>query len=402
MSSLPVQFAPETPLDEALIVPETPEAHVGLSLVPPLQGVEIEPAPNSILELVEHTDPNIVDRSAVHSRSRTTESGPLPEDLVKIYLNQIDKFPLLTKADEARLAQIMEKGAAAKNKLPTSHSADEKLRLRGDALKGEKAKDQFIKANLLLVVRFAKRYQSKGVPLLDLIQEGNLGLIHAVEKFDWRKGFKFSTYAEWWIKQAINTGMPDNVGGSMRIPQKSKEQMNTLYKWRQILSRDGQHEPSIEELAGASGLKEERIIELLSAPTVNASLDEPVGEDNDTQRGELIADPNSSNDTDQLITDISKSQRLKQLFADTNSANDLDQLFNDILTSQRLKELFADLTPDERKMLALNRGLIDDNTYNYAKLSKMFGISGREVERRMAVINQKLAEVTASASSDTN
>ena len=141
------------------------------------------------------------------------------EDLVRLYLTDIGQYPLLTKDDEVRLAQAIEKGVEARQKLESSEevSAVEKRDLKRNARNGEKAERQFVQSNLRLVVSIAKKYQASGLPLLDLIQEGNLGLMHAVEKFDWRKGFKFSTYATWWIRQAITRGIA-NTGRTIRLP----------------------------------------------------------------------------------------------------------------------------------------------------------------------------------------
>ncbi|MGI8939886.1 MAG: sigma-70 family RNA polymerase sigma factor, partial [Iamia sp.] len=131
------------------------------------------------------------------------------EDLVRLYLTDIGQYPLLTKADEVRLAQAIEAGAEARTKLDSGDKVTpaKKRELRRTARDGEGAERTFVQSNLRLVVSIAKKYQASGLPLLDLIQEGNLGLMHAVEKFDWRKGFKFSTYATWWIRQAITRGI---------------------------------------------------------------------------------------------------------------------------------------------------------------------------------------------------
>src|SRR5438309_7264069 len=141
------------------------------------------------------------------------------EDLVRLYLTDIGQYPLLTKDDEVRLAQAIEGGNAARCELEkgSSISASKKRELRRSVTEGEQAQRTFVQSNLRLVVSIAKKYQASGLPLLDLIQEGNLGLMHAVEKFDWRKGFKFSTYATWWIRQAITRGIA-NTGRTIRLP----------------------------------------------------------------------------------------------------------------------------------------------------------------------------------------
>ena len=142
------------------------------------------------------------------------------EDLVRLYLTDIGQYTLLTKDDEVRLAKQIEAGKAAATELENSKelTAARKRELRRAAREGEDAERSFVQSNLRLVVSIAKKYQASGLPLLDLIQEGNLGLMHAVEKFDWRKGFKFSTYATWWIRQAITRGIA-NTGRTIRLPE---------------------------------------------------------------------------------------------------------------------------------------------------------------------------------------
>jgi DNA-directed RNA polymerase sigma subunit (sigma70/sigma32) len=155
------------------------------------------------------------------------------EDLVRLYLSDIGKHPLLTKADEARLAQAIEEGNAAREEVQKLEEKGEKLTVarkrefRNKIREGDEATQTFIQANLRLVVSIAKKYQASGLPLLDLIQEGNLGLMHAVEKFDWRKGFKFSTYATWWIRQAITRGIA-NTGRTIRLPVHAGDQLSLL------------------------------------------------------------------------------------------------------------------------------------------------------------------------------
>jgi DNA-directed RNA polymerase sigma subunit (sigma70/sigma32) len=143
------------------------------------------------------------------------------EDLVRLYLTDIGQYPLLTKDDEVRLAQAIEAGVAARTEVENTKAKDltaaRKRELRRAVRAGDDAQRTFVQSNLRLVVSIAKKYQASGLPLLDLIQEGNLGLMHAVEKFDWRKGFKFSTYATWWIRQAITRGIA-NTGRTIRLP----------------------------------------------------------------------------------------------------------------------------------------------------------------------------------------
>ena len=156
------------------------------------------------------------------------------EDLVRLYLTDIGQYPLLTKEDEVRLAQAIEAGAEARaefESIDTELTPAKKRELRRAMQKGEQAERTFVQSNLRLVVSIAKKYQASGLPLLDLIQEGNLGLMHAVEKFDWRKGFKFSTYATWWIRQAITRGIA-NTGRTIRLPVHAGDTLARLQKAR--------------------------------------------------------------------------------------------------------------------------------------------------------------------------
>ena len=173
------------------------------------------------------------------------------EDLVRLYLTDIGQYPLLTKDDEVRLAQLIEKGNAAREQLNTAKGLTpaKKRELRRGARHGDDAQQTFVQSNLRLVVSIAKKYQASGLPLLDLIQEGNLGLMHAVEKFDWRKGFKFSTYATWWIRQAITRGIA-NTGRTIRLPVHAGDTLARLQKARSRLELKLGRPATLAELAG--------------------------------------------------------------------------------------------------------------------------------------------------------
>jgi RNA polymerase primary sigma factor len=172
------------------------------------------------------------------------------EDLVRVYLDEIGRHELLTKDDEARLAQDIDAGRAARAKLdePGPIKRSERRKLEETAQRGADARREFIQSNLRLVVSIAKKYQASGLPLLDLVQEGNLGLMHAVEKFDWRKGFKFSTYATWWIRQAIQRGIA-NTGRTIRLPAHAGDNLLRLHRVRAQLESELEREPTVAELA---------------------------------------------------------------------------------------------------------------------------------------------------------
>ena len=186
------------------------------------------------------------------------------EDLVRLYLNDIGKHSLLTKDDEARLAQAIEAGRAARAEMGASRqlTVPRKRELRRAIREGDEAAETFVKANLRLVVSIAKKYQAAELPLLDLVQEGNLGLMHAVEKFDWRKGFKFSTYATWWIRQAITRGIA-NTGRTVRLPVHAGDLLTRVTKARGRLEGQLGRRPTSAELANDLELEEEKVIEIL-------------------------------------------------------------------------------------------------------------------------------------------
>jgi len=212
-------------------------------------------------------------------------------DLVRVYLNEIGKVSLLTAADEVELAKRIEAGLYANHLLDTHsrYGVARRRELRGVAVDGERAKDHLLRANLRLVVSLAKRYTGHGMPFLDLIQEGNLGLIRAVEKFDYTKGFKFSTYATWWIRQAISRAMADQ-SRTIRLPVHLVEQVNKLQRIRRELNQSLGREATNSELAGELDLTEERILELIDLSRDLVSLDQTVGTDDDASLGDFIAD----------------------------------------------------------------------------------------------------------------
>jgi len=255
-----------------------------------------EPAVDTVDAAVEATPDPGLDQHDEDTDVATRPTADLDEiaasaDLVRVYLNEIGKVALLTAADEVELAKRIEAGLYAGHLLSASNnfSTARKRELRALVIDGERAKDHLLRANLRLVVSLAKRYTGHGMPFLDLIQEGNLGLIRAVEKFDYAKGFKFSTYATWWIRQAISRAMADQ-SRTIRLPVHLVEQVNKLQRIRreknQELGRDANH----AELAHELDITEERVRELLDLSRDLVSLDQTVGADDDASLGDFIAD----------------------------------------------------------------------------------------------------------------
>ena len=214
------------------------------------------------------------------------------EDLVRLYLTDIGQYPLLTKEGEVRLAQQIEKGVDARSELDVSGDKVAPARrreLRRSVRRGDEAVRTFVQSNLRLVVSIAKKYQASGLPLLDLIQEGNLGLMHAVEKFDWRKGFKFSTYATWWIRQAITRGIA-NTGRTIRLPVHAGDTLARLQKARSRLELKFGRPATLAELAVEVEMSEEKVTEALRFAAEPLSLSEPLREDGDAELGDVVED----------------------------------------------------------------------------------------------------------------
>jgi RNA polymerase primary sigma factor len=237
------------------------------------------------------------------------------EDLVRLYLNEIGKHALLTKDDEARLGQLIEASREARAELeagkPSSRAVERRLRAAVRA--GDEAAQTFINANLRLVVSIAKRYQAAELPLLDLIQEGNLGLIHAVEKFDWRKGFKFSTYATWWIRQAIGRGI-DNTGRTIRLPSHAGDNIRRVHRVRADLESQLGRQPTLEELARAVDETEKSVADLLTAGQDVLSLSQPIGDDGETELADVVADGGGPTPFD-LVADSLLPEEVARLLA---------------------------------------------------------------------------------------
>jgi RNA polymerase sigma factor (sigma-70 family) len=214
------------------------------------------------------------------------------EDLVRLYLSDIGHYPLLNKGDEVRLAKTIETGLRARRELAAAGRSPVPARrreLRRQVRDGEEAQRAFVMSNLRLVVSIAKKYQASGLPLLDLIQEGNLGLMHAVEKFDWRKGFKFSTYATWWIRQAITRGVA-NTGRTIRLPVHAGDTLTRLQKARTRLELKLGRPPTQAELSIDLELPEDKVLEALRFALEPLSLSEPLRDDGDAQLGDVVED----------------------------------------------------------------------------------------------------------------
>ncbi len=313
-------------------------------------------------EGAEETDVVIVPatakaRAAAREAEDLDAQGP-SADLVRVYLNGIGKTALLTAEQEVDLAKRIEAGVFAAHKLQTTSrlSGQRKADLRAVVRAGNSARNHLLVANLRLVVSLAKRYTGRGMPLLDLIQEGNLGLIRAVEKFDYTKGFKFSTYATWWIRQAISRGMADQ-GRTIRLPVHLVEQVNKLSRLKRELHQQLGRDATMAELAEESGIPEEKIADLLDHARDPVSLDMPVGSDEEAPLGDFIEDSESTSAEAHVV------------------ASFMHEDINKVLHT---------LDEREQSVVRLRYGLDDGRPRTLDEIGRVFGISRervRQIER---------------------
>ena len=245
------------------------------------------------------------------TRRRSAESEAR-KDPIRQYLDEIGAYPLLTAEDEVTLAKAIERGIKAETALEQDNlKADDRIKLEVLARRGYDARQNFIRSNLRLVVSIAKRYSKAGLPLLDLIQEGNLGLIRAVEKFEYRKGFKFSTYATWWIRQAITRAIADK-GRTIRVPVHMMDTITQVNSAENILIKKMGRKPTPEEIAQESGLTVPKVLEAIKVSPEPVSIFEPVGDD-DAMLGDFIEDQEAMAPFDVVANGIRKDDLLKVL-----------------------------------------------------------------------------------------
>ncbi|WP_024874566.1 sigma-70 family RNA polymerase sigma factor [Saccharomonospora piscinae] len=281
-------------------------------------------------------------------------------DLVRVYLNGIGKTALLTAGEEVDLAKRIEAGVFAQHMLDSAGELSRQRRseLAAVVRDGDRAKTHLLQANLRLVVSLAKRYTGRGMPLLDLIQEGNLGLIRAVEKFDYTKGFKFSTYATWWIRQAITRGMADQ-GRTIRLPVHLVEQVNKLARIKRDLHQRLGREATNEELAAESGIAAHKVSNLLDHARDPVSLDMPVGTEEDAPLGDFIED---------------------------SEATDAESTVISTLLQDDLRRVLATLDDREQQVIRLRYGLDDGQPRTLDQIGKHFSLSRervRQIEREV-------------------
>lgn len=315
------------------------------------------------------------DEVEVEKIDLSVPEGVSVEDPVRMYLKEIGKVPLLSADEEIELAQNMEDGAVATEKINVlkgrldGASEEEKAEikqeiktLQRDVDKGADAKKRLAEANLRLVVSIAKRYVGRGMLFLDLIQEGNLGLIKAVEKFDYKKGYKFSTYATWWIRQAITRAIADQAR-TIRIPVHMVETINKLIRVSRQLLQELGREPSPEEIAKEMNMPVERVREILKISQEPVSFETPIGEEEDSHLGDFIKDDNVPVPADAAAFTLLKEQ---------------------------LEEVLGTLTEREQKVLTLRFGLEDGRARTLEEVGKEFNVTRERIRQIEAKALRKL------------
>ena len=315
------------------------------------------------------------DEIEVEKIDLSVPDGVSIEDPVRMYLKEIGKVPLLSAEEEIELAKNMEAGAVAKEKIAILKSREENAteeelaeikeeikNLQKDLDAGDEAKKRLAEANLRLVVSIAKRYVGRGMLFLDLIQEGNLGLIKAVEKFDYRKGYKFSTYATWWIRQAITRAIADQAR-TIRIPVHMVETINKLIRVSRQLLQELGREPSPEEIAAEMNMPVERVREILKISQEPVSLETPIGEEEVSHLGDFIQDDNVPVPADAAAFTLLKEQ---------------------------LEEVLGTLTEREQKVLTLRFGLEDGRARTLEEVGKEFNVTRERIRQIEAKALRKL------------
>ncbi|GAA3497950.1 RNA polymerase sigma factor [Streptomyces prasinosporus] len=283
------------------------------------------------------------------------ETGGPSSDLFRQYLREIGRIPLLTAAEEVELARRVEAGLFAEEKLRLTPDLDSRLAHDLDRLvvMGRMAKRRLIEANLRLVVSVAKRYVGRGLTMLDLVQEGNLGLIRAVEKFDYARGYKFSTYATWWIRQAMSRALADQAR-TIRVPVHVVELINRVVRVQRRMLQERGHEPTPEEVAAHLDLPPERIGEVLRLAQEPVSLHAPVGEEDDVALGDLIEDGDAASPVESAAF---------------------------LLLREHLEAVLSTLGERERKVVQLRYGLVDGRPRTLEEIGRLFGVTRERIRQ---------------------
>ncbi|MYW16425.1 sigma-70 family RNA polymerase sigma factor [Streptomyces sp. SID2955] len=342
-----------------------PEAVAAEQAEPPAEALAEEP-----VELVEPEEPEEPEGAGPAAALRETEeaaepaeapaavraeSGGPSADLFRQYLREIGRIPLLTAAEEVELARRVEAGLFAEERLGGAEDLDSELALDLDRLvvMGRMAKRRLIEANLRLVVSVAKRYVGRGLTMLDLVQEGNLGLIRAVEKFDYARGYKFSTYATWWIRQAMSRALADQAR-TIRVPVHVVELINRVVRVQRRMLQERGCEPTADEVAAHLDLAPERVGEVLRLAQEPVSLHAPVGEEDDVALGDLIEDGDATSPVESAAF---------------------------LLLREHLEAVLSTLGERERKVVQLRYGLADGRPRTLEEIGRIFGVTRERIRQ---------------------
>ncbi|MFF9670622.1 RNA polymerase sigma factor [Streptomyces eurythermus] len=338
---------------------DEPDAETGVLVAVPPQGrAGLDPEPAAEEEAppdAEGPDESDEQPEAEVAVVARAESGGPSADLFRQYLREIGRIPLLTAAEEVELARRVEAGLFAEEKLSTTPDLDSELALDLDRLvvMGRMAKRRLIEANLRLVVSVAKRYVGRGLTMLDLVQEGNLGLIRAVEKFDYARGYKFSTYATWWIRQAMSRALADQAR-TIRVPVHVVELINRVVRVQRRMLQERGCEPTAEEVGAHLDLTPERVREVLRLAQEPVSLHAPVGEEDEVALGDLIEDGDAASPVESAAF---------------------------LLLREHLDAVLSTLGERERKVVQLRYGLADGRPRTLEEIGRLFGVTRERIRQ---------------------
>ena len=343
-----------------------------------LAQVDVVIDDSGVLDPIDGPAGDLLRRREVRTNRKKGKTGPQSSsadmsanaDPVRMYLREIGQVPLLNAQEEVALAMRIEAGVFAEERSADLNASGEindldaadKAQLRRTVRDGERAKRELTQANLRLVVSIAKRYLGRGMHILDLIQEGNLGLMRAVEKFDYTKGFKFSTYATWWIRQSVTRAIADQAR-TIRIPVHMVESINKVHRHQRALSQELEREPTIEELAKKTELKPHQVREILRISMDPLSLDSPVGDEADSHMSDFIEDKRAV------------------MPADVATANSL---------SEQIMTALDDLSDREKEVVRLRFGLDGDQPQTLEEVGKQFGVTRERIRQIEAKTLAKL------------
>jgi len=324
-----------------------------------------EPDPAEMEQEEQEAQPTEKEEAAAeaHVTAWADSAGPAG-DLFRQYLREIGRIPLLTAVQEVELARAVEAGLFADERLLTNFDlrAEDRRDLHVLVLQGQSAKRKLIEANLRLVVSIAKRYIGRGMSILDLVQEGNLGLIRAVEKFDYARGYKFSTYATWWIRQAMSRALADQAR-TIRVPVHVVELMNRVVRLQRALLQANSIEPTPDQIADVLGVPTERVIEVLRLAQEPVSLHAPVGEEDDVALGDLIEDADAESPADSVAV---------------------------MMLREHLDTLLSTLGEREKRVVQLRYGLTDGEPHTLEEIGRTFGVTRERIRQIEAKTLAKL------------